>query len=189
MRHQSGTLQMQQWLERKSFLIRRARKRDLGDLSSLIETAFETFRGAVPAHALDRYIGHSMRIGEQANTGDIRVLEADGRVAGCVVYYADASHALDLPKGWAAFRTLAIHPSARGRGFGRELVEYCVDRAWCDGRAAVGLHTGSFMSHALAIYASLGFERVPTFDKKASDVLGFDPALGDIEALAYRLML
>jgi hypothetical protein len=55
--------------------------------------------------------------------------------------------------------------------------------------AALAVHTASFMTSTCMLYESLGFQRYPSRDLLASNVLGFDPALGDQEIIAYLLPL
>lgn len=170
--------------------VRPARPGELAGLAALVSAAFETFRGAVPDGLLDRYVAISADLGQHANHGEIVVLESDGVPAGTVTYYPDASaEGLGLPAGWAGFRTLAVRPDARGRGFGRQLVDHCIDRARLQGAGTVGLHTADFMKDAVAIYRRFGFVRRPTFDLQASDVLGVSDPAGDVLVTAYGLAL
>ena len=47
------------------------------------------------------------------------VAEVAGRLAGSVLFYADAStEGLGLPPGWVGFRKLAVDPRMRGHGLG-----------------------------------------------------------------------
>lgn len=177
-------------LNEMKHIIRPARRNDLPELSRVITAAFETYRGAVPDSMLDLYIQMSTDIGSQTDHGVVMVLELGGRIVGGVVYYADAGdEGLGLPEGWAGMRTLVIHPDMRGRGFGRSLVDHCVDRARTDGVKAIALHTTDFMKDAVAIYRSVGFVRCSEFDLKAVEVLALDEAEADILVTAYKLAL
>lgn len=168
--------------------IRKAHPDELPAVSNLVVMAFSGFHGKAPRHILDRYIPETADMAGQSAGGDVYVMEDEGRIAGCVVYYADG-RMLDFPDGWSGMRTLAIDPAARGKGFGRRLIEHCIRRARADGSHTLGLHTAGFMEHALAIYRQLGFRRAAEFDHKASGLLGLDPTRGDVDVIAYRLRL
>ncbi|MER9184491.1 GNAT family N-acetyltransferase [Mesorhizobium sp. M0145] len=111
-------------------------------------------------------------------------------LVGTVTYYADAAFdGMGWPPGLAGLRTLAVVPSAQGRGYGRALCEWCVMQARLQGSGGLALHTASSMTSAYKLYESLGFERRPAHDLFASDIIGFDPALGDQQIIAYLLPL
>ena len=113
-------------------------------------------------------------------------MDYNGRIAATVTYYADAAQeGLGLPGGWSGFRTLAVHPLARGLGFGRRLMDLCIERACRGGALSMGIHTAAFMERACGMYERAGFVRC----LQASGVLGFDPALGDVLVTAYELPL
>jgi ribosomal protein S18 acetylase RimI-like enzyme len=61
--------------------------------------------------------------------------------------------------GEAGFRTLAVDPSARGRGVGRALTIACIERARASGRTGLALFTRPAMTTAHRLYGSLGFAR------------------------------
>jgi len=174
-------------LIRPTALVRPARSFEVEDISNLIKAALESFRGNVQPHVLDHYIAYSCDIAARWDDGEVLVAECDSRIVGTVTYAARSLHG--LPAEWASFRTLAVHPSVRGRGLGWTLVTTCIARAWEEGASTVGLHTAAFMTSALAIYQRAGFERCPEYDLCASDVLGFDRALGDLAVIAYRRAL
>lgn len=62
--------------------------------------------------------------------------------------------------GEAEILTLAVLPSARGRGLGRALMQAAADHAVTLGAANLFLEVGSENPAALALYTSLGFQRV-----------------------------
>lgn len=118
------------------------------------------------------------------------VLDRSGRIDATVAYYADATlESLGLPHGWAGFRTLAVHPRARGQGFGRQLVDRCIDNARRDGTTAVGIHSAAFMERACGMYERVGFVRCPKYDIFALSILGSTGSLGDELVFAYQLPL
>ncbi|MEQ1956247.1 GNAT family N-acetyltransferase [Mesorhizobium sp. CN2-181] len=170
--------------------IRPADRSETTEISSLIAAAFEPFRGNAPTEALRLYIENSCNIDERWDKGQVLVLDHNGRIVATVTYYADATlEGLGWPHGFAGFRTLAVHPQARSHGFGRRLVDRCIDNARRDGAKAVGIHSAAFMERACGMYERAGFVRCPQYDIYASSILGFDRSLGDELVIAYQLPL
>jgi len=62
------------------------------------------------------------------------------------------------------FRMLAVSPESRGRGIGRALTEFCLDRFREVGASAIVLSTLPEMVAAHRIYEQLGFVRTPERD-------------------------
>jgi ribosomal-protein-alanine N-acetyltransferase len=62
--------------------------------------------------------------------------------------------------GEAEILTLAVVPSARGRGLGRRLLQVAINRAQELGCDAMFLEVGADNPHALALYAGMGFSRI-----------------------------
>ena len=102
---------------------------------------------------------------------------------GCVTYVNDPSspHAELLEDDEASFRMLAVDVAAQGRGIGDALSTACLDRAKQNGRGAVFIYSGDWMTGAHRIYGRLGFVRVPSRDRPLPNVDGV--------LLAFRLAL
>lgn len=85
---------------------------------------------------------------------------------GCVTYVPDrhSPHAEDLEEDEAGFRMLAVARAAQRRGVGEVLVLACLDRAAEEGKRAVFIFSGDWMTSAHRLYQRLGFERVPERD-------------------------
>jgi ribosomal-protein-alanine N-acetyltransferase len=64
--------------------------------------------------------------------------------------------------GEAEILTLAVAPSARGKGLGRVLLEAAIDAARTKGAKEMFLEVGADNPAALALYAGLGFANVGT---------------------------
>jgi ribosomal protein S18 acetylase RimI-like enzyme len=77
-------------------------------------------------------------------------------------------------------RMLAVDPACQGRGLGRALTQWCLDRARSEGRIRLVLHTGTFMPAAVRLYESMGFRREPGLD--------FTPVPG-VDLIAYTFDL
>ena len=107
--------------------IRLAARGEIPELQSLIAAALAQYEGKASAAVFKPYVENSCNIGERWDEGQVPALDCEGHIAGTVTYYADAAREdLGLPQGWAGFRTLAVHPSARNFGFGRLLTDWCL---------------------------------------------------------------
>jgi predicted N-acetyltransferase YhbS len=172
------------------YLIRPAARHEIPEIESVSVAAYAHYRGAVPAAIFKAYLADLGRLAEYWEEAEVLVAELDGRIAGSVLFYADASsEGLGLPNGWAGFRKLAVHPEMRGLGLGRRLVGSCIDAARRLGAPTIGIHTASFMKAACRIYEQIGFRRCPQYDLRAADILGLDAGVGEVKVIAYRLDL
>ncbi|MFI0847506.1 GNAT family N-acetyltransferase [Mesorhizobium sp. IMUNJ 23232] len=167
--------------------IRRASPGDVLEISDLIGTALARFL-TMRREPVDRYIAHSGDIADGWNSGDVLVVEDAEGIAGTVTYMASQRRRDRLlPEAWATFRTLAVHPRARGRGLGTRLVNHCIEAARTEGAPVIGLHAGAFMATARGTFDRAGFVRCPEQDLFASSLLAFDASEGDLLIAAYRL--
>jgi GNAT superfamily N-acetyltransferase len=172
------------------YVIRPATKREIPEIERMSVAAYLEYRDEAPAAIFDAYIKDLGRLTRYWDEAEVTVVEVGGRIAGSVMFYADASsEGLGLPKEWAGFRKLAVHPAMRRHGLGRKLTERCVETAGRLGAATIGLHTVSFMKAACAIYEQSGFRRCPEYDLRASDLLSVDAGAGEVMIIAYRLGL
>lgn len=92
---------------------------------------------------------------------------ADDEVLGVVAFALEGTplhEPVVPPMGDASFRFLAVAPSARGRGVGRQLVEACIDAARAAGCRRLAIFTMDFMTEAHRLYERLGFSRRPDRD-------------------------
>ncbi|MES0097020.1 GNAT family N-acetyltransferase [Mesorhizobium sp. M0019] len=170
--------------------VRLASHQELDGIGLLVSEAFASLRPVLAPHIFEPYVKDARDVAGRWAKASVAVLEAEGRLVGTVTYYADAVFdGMGWPPGLAGLRTLAVVPSAQGRGYGRALCEWCVMQARLQGSGGLALHTASSMTSAYKLYESLGFERRPAHDLFASDIIGFDPALGDQQIIAYLLPL
>jgi len=86
--------------------------------------------------------------------GAILVARQGSEVIGVVALRTDGAGVLKLAK-------LAVDPAFRGRGAGRRLCEAALTRARLMGAHTVVLYTNDQLRAAMALYAKLGFVRVP----------------------------
>ncbi|MDQ3991572.1 MAG: GNAT family N-acetyltransferase [Actinomycetota bacterium] len=114
----------------------------------------------------ERYLQRLADVRGRARTTTVLVAVEDGRVL--------ASATLELtgrvPGGYdrppldpdeAHLRMLGVHPSARRRGIGRQMVEACMRLARRSGKSRLTLDTTGEMVAARAMYEAMGFLRGP----------------------------
>lgn len=168
--------------------IRLGEESDIEPARAVLAAAYAEYEKAFPAESWAPYIKDILDLEGRAAESDLIVAEGGDSILGCVSYFppgSKASYPADSfsehwPDDWAAFRLLAVDPSARRRGVGRLLTEACVDRARDQGAPTLGLHTTEPMAVARAMYERMGFERIPRYDFRPSPTIVVE---------AYRLSL
>ncbi|HET9658024.1 MAG TPA: GNAT family N-acetyltransferase [Kineosporiaceae bacterium] len=143
------------------------------------------------AYAADGYAGEYLDVvadaADRSRDAEIVVaVDRAGRVLGCVTFVLPGSRWAELSvPGQAEFRMLGVLPQARGRGVGRALTVWCIERARTHAARQVVLCSLPSMTVAHRLYDDLGFRRSPDLDwtpKPGVELLGFllelDPADG-----------
>jgi ribosomal protein S18 acetylase RimI-like enzyme len=96
------------------------------------------------------------------------VVALDGEstaVIGTVTYCPPGSPWRELSSdGEGEFRMLAVAPANRGRGVGRALVQYCIDRTAQLGLSGLTICSLPEMTTAHRLYERFGFRRAPERD-------------------------
>ena len=162
--------------------IRDARPEELDEAAALMVAAYEQYREGLPPGAWEGYARDIRDVRGRLADSQLVVAVEEGKIVGAVTYYPPRPEGTGegWPGGWAGVRLLAVAPAARGRGYGRDLMEECLRRARGAGAVALGLHTTQLMAVARAMYERMGFQRVPEFD--------FYPAPG-VVVMGYELSL
>jgi putative acetyltransferase len=92
-----------------------------------------------------------------------KIIDAGGHV----FFVVDAGDALGccalmaMPDGGFEVAKMAVVDGHKGKGFGRALMQACVDRAQALGARRLYLETNSSLAPALSLYRSFGFRDVP----------------------------
>jgi ribosomal protein S18 acetylase RimI-like enzyme len=162
--------------------IRDARPEELDEVSQLLKSSYQQYEKSLSASAWRAYLEDIMDVRSRWEESQLIVAELGGQLAGCVtLYLKSAGPSMEgRPPGWAGVRLLAVHPTYRGRGIGRALMDECIRRCRQEGITTLGLHTTRMMDVARRMYEKMGFKRVPEFD--------FYPRPG-VAVMAYYLNL
>lgn len=147
----------------------------VGDLTAQAYASLEEFEDA------DFYVDELRDVAGRARDAEVFVALMDGEIVGGITFVGNAASPLSE---WddvdaAGIRMLAISPRVQGKGLGRRLTEFTIERARQLGKKRMLLHSASFMHSAHRLYESMGFERVPESDFEVEPVL----------LLGYRLEL
>ena len=168
-------------------LIREAEEADFPAVVSVLRAANAQFERVLPPAFYHAYLTNVLDIHSRLHESLLLVAEHEGRIAGTIALYPDASReGWGWPAHWSGIRAVAVEPSARGHGIGHDLALECMDRSRSLGAEAVCLHTATFMEAAVAMYERLGFRRAREFDREAGSLFTSDASVSPIAALAYR---
>jgi ribosomal protein S18 acetylase RimI-like enzyme len=171
-------------------VVREAAAPDLEGVVSVLQAANREFEHLVPPAFFRAYMAEVLDIQSRLQDGHLLVAEHSRQIVGTITLYPDASReGWGWPSEWAGIRAVAVEPSMRGLGIGRQLAEACIERSRALGAEAACLHTASFMQAASAMYERLGFRRLPEFDRDAAAMFAAGAIEPPITALAYRLDL
>jgi GNAT superfamily N-acetyltransferase len=149
--------------------IRPAHPGDFHRLRGVLISSYLEYHDCLPPALFAAYLTDLIDLERRADFGEILVAEHRGTIVGTATFYADAS---DDSTGWPAtassIRAVAAHPTARGLGIGRTLLDTCRERAQRRGSTQLCLHTAPFMAAAVRLYEGTGFVRVPEHDVEVS---------------------
>lgn len=138
--------------------IRRAEPADYNEAGEVTALAYTS---SYPVLS-EGYVASLRDAAGRAQRGEIWLAEDDEGIVGTVWVAADGSplSPVALP-GETDFRQLAVAPRGRGRGIGAALVRHVIAIAQERGSQRVIMNSGPEMTAAHALYAKLGFVRVP----------------------------
>jgi GNAT superfamily N-acetyltransferase len=137
---------------------------DLEAIGRLIQAAYF----ALPGYPRDdEYDDEIADIASRRHATTVVIAEDDGDDGAVLGTYAEHGD----PDA-ATFRYVAVAPDAEGRGVGRALVQWAIDRARADGKACVRIHTLESMVRAMRLYERVGFVRDAAFDEDWDGIAG-----------------
>ena len=174
--------------------IRPVRAEEVDALGKLLVKAYAALPGMPQADEQPDYYAMLANVGGRAARPSLTVYVATneaGDLLGSIDFIADmsqygASGAASTVTDAAGVRLLAVDEAARGKGVGKALTRFCIERARALGKRRVVLHTTRAMQIAWAMYEGLGFVRFPEIDFRQGklEVFGFALGLDSIAATA-----
>jgi ribosomal protein S18 acetylase RimI-like enzyme len=127
------------------FSLRSASDEDALRVAELVRAAYEHYVeriGMLPGPMTEDY---ARVIGDR----QVTVAEVDGAIVGVIVLGVDA-------EGFV-IENVAVHPSQRGRGLGRALLQLAEAEAARSGFDTIHLYTHEKMTENLALYSRIGY--------------------------------
>ncbi len=167
--------------------IRPARAEEYDALGRLLVKAYATLPGMPQPDEQPDYYAMLADVAGRATRPSLTVFVAtseQGALLGSIDFIADMRHygsggTASTVTDAAGVRLLAVDNAFRGKGTGRALTQFCIQRARDLGKARVVLHTTKAMQAAWAMYEALGFIRFPEIDFRQ----------GSLEVFGFRLNL
>ena len=129
--------------------LRHARVQDAQAIHALLVTSFASFRPQYTSACFDATVLDVERVRRRMEEGPVWVVGDDGLI-GTVGAKRDRDRLY--------VRGMAVHPDARGQGWGRRLLQVCEDHARAEGLHAMWLSTTTFLHASQALYRRFGFE-------------------------------
>ncbi|HUM14929.1 MAG TPA: GNAT family N-acetyltransferase [Candidatus Nitrosotalea sp.] len=151
-------------------MIRDARPTDRAAIEAVTLAAYEQYAAVLPAPLWEAYRRNIVATLAAAPTAAQIVAEDGSALVGSVLLYPAGTAMGEPGRGRTLIltspevRLLAVAPTARGSGVGRQLMEECIGRARAAGARALTLHTTDMMSAAVRLYERMGFARAAELD-------------------------
>jgi GNAT superfamily N-acetyltransferase len=142
-------------------LVRPARPAEYEAIADLTVAVYSSLEGGLHPE----YAQILRRTAERAESADVVVAVQGDELLGSLTYVPGPGPQASIAReGEAEFRTLVVDPKAQGRGVGRGLVRWAVDRATREGYRRMVLSTMPWMHVAHGLYERMGFVRTPDRD-------------------------
>lgn len=153
-------------------MIRLAREHEFDLIRKQRLASYEIYSDKIPAAHWNLLKGGLVADSDRDPGVEVFVYELDGTIAGSIALFPSKTKAYEWNTDVSAYpeiRMLAVEPSFKGKGIAKALVEHCIRDSARKKYPFIGLHTGSFMAPAMALYEGMGFERVPVLDVQPMD--------------------
>ena len=169
------------------FVIRQALEEDYAALGTLLVGAYAALPGMLSPQDQPDYYAMLANVAARAGKPALRVFvatDAAGQLLGSVDFIDDMTQygsggTVSTVTDAVGIRLLAVDNAARGKGVGKALTQFCIERARELGKARIVLHTTLMMQTAWAMYERLGFVRFPEIDFRQ----------GNLEVFGFQLCL
>ena len=165
------------------FTIRPARADEHAALGRMLVAAYAGLPGMPTVDEQPEYYATLADVAGRAARPALTVYVAAGHTGalhGSIDFIEDMRHygsggAAATISGAAGVRFLAVNDACRGKGAGKALTRFCIERARELRKARLVLHTTRVMQAAWRLYEAEGFVRFPEIDFRQGtlDVFGF----------------
>ncbi len=140
-----------------------AQENEFEDVGVLVVAAYRDLLGDELSEAYEQEL---LRVKERSQVSDVLVAKIGETIVGSVTYVWDAHSPISegLKDFEVGVRMLAVDPKWQGKGIGKSLVDYVIERAKHDKARSIFLYSLEAMKVAHRIYMNLNFERTPSRD-------------------------
>jgi len=168
-------------MNNSEFSIRNATLEEYHSIGALMVKVYSALDGFPKPHEHPQYFEMLANVGELTNKPETELLVAvslKNDIAGAVVYFGDMSYygskgTATLEKNAAGFRLLAVDDEYRGKGIGKALTLYCLEKAKNQKQSQMIIHTTNAMKPAWKMYEAIGFKRSDDLDFSQDDLKVF----------------
>ncbi|TKC12154.1 GNAT family N-acetyltransferase [Pedobacter polaris] len=134
--------------------IRSIQEKDDAEIGQLIKTVLAEFKANKPGTAyFDESTNHLSTLFKDPKSA-YWVIEEEGKIIGGGGIYPT----LGLPEDTCELVKLYLYPAARGKGFGKDLINKCLEKARELGYQNIYLESMPELNQAVSLYEKLGFE-------------------------------
>jgi len=162
-------------------IIRPVRAEEYERLGKLLVAAYAALPGMPQPDEQPDYYAMLANVAARAARPALTVFvatNAAGDILGSIDFIDDMRHygsggPASTISDAAGVRLLGVDGAHRGRGTGKALAVFCVERARSLGKAKVVLHTTRAMQAAWTMYEGLGFVRFPEIDFQQGNLAVF----------------
>lgn len=150
-------------MTREAPVIRAVRPADYETVGDLTLAAYQGLAGFTNTGG---YEDELKDVASRVQGAEVFVALLGDEIVGGITFVADSASPLSEwdDAGAAGVRMLAISPEHQGKGLGRALTAFTIDRARDLGKARLLLHSTDFMHSAHRLYETMGFVRAPELD-------------------------
>lgn len=135
--------------------IRPIQQKDNAEIAKLIRSVLTDFKANKPGTAyFDESTEHLSTLFENPKSA-YWVIEDDGKIIGSRGIFPTAG----LPEDICELVKLYLYPEARGKGYGKDLMNKCFDKARELGYQKMYLESMPELNQAVSLYEKVGFER------------------------------
>lgn len=150
--------------------VRLASHTDSKQISVLLYEAFKEFRSLYTHGGFQATVLDAARVKKRMDEGITWVFDKDGIMGTLSAkHYAEGLYICGM----------AVHPSHRSLGIGRQLLATAERYAAEEGFSNIFLSTTPFLNHAIALYAACGFNKVnrPPFELLGTPLLTMEKSI------------
>jgi ribosomal protein S18 acetylase RimI-like enzyme len=142
--------------------IRLATDSDVAAITALLQSCAQSMSDQGMHHWLGVYDEDSVKANLSGKK--VFVLESDNAILGCIALGTEKAEYYSAcwpqaPQADFYITQLAVSPEAQGKGYGKQLMQYCISRA---GDAVIQLDAVAHYPALIAFYQSLGFSIIET---------------------------